>query len=174
PHERCRITTTRSKWVCMVKAFGDFEFDDERRRLTTGGRRVRLGGQAVELLCLLLDRPGELVPREEIRRRLWPESHVEFDHSLDPVVSRLRTALGDQSVNPRYIETISRKGYRFIEPLAAPPEAERRDERLHWRRRLATYFAVAILAAAIAVFFVRTRYDRFVPSQRSQTLPLPR
>ena len=123
----------------MVKTFGDFEFDDRRKILTAAGRSVRLSGQTVELLCLLLERPGELIIREEIRRRLWPESHVEFEHSLDVVVSRLRSVLGDESGNPRYIETVPRKGYRFIEPVSAKPEGRLADQRLLWTRRLAAH-----------------------------------
>jgi DNA-binding winged helix-turn-helix (wHTH) protein len=80
----------------VVKTFGDFEFDDRRRRLTAAGRPVRLSGQAVDVLCLLLERPGELIPREEIERRLWPDRNVDFGHGLDVVVSRLRTVLGDK------------------------------------------------------------------------------
>jgi DNA-binding winged helix-turn-helix (wHTH) protein len=130
---------------------------------------VRLSGQAVDLLCLLLERPGELIAREEIEGRLWPDRNVEFNHSLDVVVSRLRTVLGDKGSSPRYIETVPRKGYRFIEPVAAKPEARRANRR--WSRRLVTYAAVAILAAIVAILFARTRYDKFVPSDRSQGLP---
>ena len=158
----------------MVKTFGEFEFDDRRKVLTTEGRSIRLSGQTVELLCLLLERPGELIMREEIRRRLWPESHVEFEHSLDVVMSRLRSTLGEKSGNPRYIETVPRKGYRFIEPVAmkakaAPPGSER----LNWARRLGRYVAVAILVAIVAILIVRSRYDKFVPRQPSQTLMTP-
>jgi DNA-binding winged helix-turn-helix (wHTH) protein len=97
----------------VVKTFGDFEFDDRRRRLKARGRPVKISGQAVDLLCLLLDRPGELISREEIERRLWPDRNVNFDHSLDVVVSRLRTILGDKGPSPRYIETVPRRGYRW-------------------------------------------------------------
>ena len=148
----------------MVKTFGDFEFDDHGRRLRAGGQSVRLSGQAVDLLCLLLERPGELVAREEIERRLWPDRNVDFNHSLDVVVSRLRTALGDKGSIPRYIE---RKGYRFIEPVTAKPRLGGRIA--NWRRRLGTYAAVAILAAILAILFVRSRYDKFVPPDRSRT-----
>jgi DNA-binding winged helix-turn-helix (wHTH) protein len=150
----------------VVKAFGDFEFDDRRRGLRARGKPVRLSGQAVDLLCLLLERPGELITREEIEDRLWPDRNVNFDHSLDVVVSRLRTVLGDKGPSPRYIETVPRRGYRFIELVTARPEARR-----HWRRRLVTYAAVAILAALVAILFARTRYDKFVPSQHSHTSP---
>lgn len=153
----------------MVKRFGDFEFDDRRRHLRAGGQAVRLRGQAVDLLCLLLERPGELIPREEIERRLWPDRNVDFGHSLDVVVSRLRTVLGDKGSTPRYIETVPRKGYRFIEPVTGEPEA--RPARRHWSRRLVPYAAVAILAAIVAIVFARTRYDTFVPPERSQASP---
>ena len=155
----------------MVKTFGDFEFDDRRRRLRAGGQPVRLSGQAVDLLCLLLERPGELIPREEIERRLWSDRNVDFNHSLDVVVSRLRTVLGDKGSSPRYIETVPRKGYRFIEPVTVTVKPEARSAKRHWSRRLVTYAAVAILAAIVAILFARTRYDKFVPSERSQTSP---
>ena len=153
----------------MVMTFGDFEFDDRRRRLRAGGQPLRLRGQAVDLLCLLLERPGELIPREEIERKLWPDRTVDFTHSLDVVVSRLRTVLGDKGSIPRYIETVPRKGYRFIEPVTAQREVQ--SAKRHWRRRLVTYAAVAILAALAAILVARTRYDRFVPSERSQASP---
>ena len=153
----------------MVKMFGDFEFDDRRRGLKAGGRPVRLSGQAVDLLCLLVERPGELITREEIERRLWPDRNVDFHHSLDVVVSRLRTVFGDKGASPRYIETVPRKGYRFIEPVTAAPEARPvNDEPRYWSRLVLGYAAVAILAALLAILFARTRYDKFVPPDRSR------
>ena len=153
----------------MVKRFGDFEFDDRRRHLTAGAQRVRLTGQAVDLLCLLLERPGELITREEIERRLWPDSAVDLDHSLDVVLSRLRTVLGDKGASPRYIQTVPRKGYRFIEPVTA--RLETRPAKRHWGRRLITYTAVAVLAAIVAILFARTRYEKFVPPGRLPASP---
>src|SRR5262245_43261089 len=101
----------------MIKTFGEFQFDDERKLLVDGGRTVRLSSQTRELLSMLLERPGELVTREEIRQRLWPGTHVEFEHSLDVAMSRLRAALGGESKGVRYIDTVPRKGYRFVEPV---------------------------------------------------------
>jgi DNA-binding winged helix-turn-helix (wHTH) protein len=150
----------------VLITFGDFEFDDRLRRLRAEGQPVRLSGQAVDLLCLLLERPGELIPREEIERRLWPDRNVDFNHSLDVVVSRLRTVLGDKGSSPRYIETVPRKGYRFIERVNVTTEA--RPAKRHWSRRFVTYAAVAILAAIVAILFARARYDKFVPSERSE------
>ena len=155
----------------MVKRFGDFEFDDRRRCLRAGGQAVRLSGQALDVLCLLLERPGELITREEIERRLWPDRTVDFHHSLDVVFSRLRIVLGDKGPSPRYIETVPRKGYRFIEPVTARPDARPVNAPRHWSRPLLVYVAVAILAAILAILFARTRYDKFVPSQRSQPSP---
>ena len=114
----------------MVKTFGDFEFDDRRRGLRARGQPVRLSGQPIDLLCQLLERPGELITREEIEHRLWPDRNVHFDHSLDVVVSRLRTVLGDKGPSPRFIETVPRRGYRFIEPVTARPEARSANDLL--------------------------------------------
>ena len=150
----------------MVKAFGDFEFDDRRKDLKVRCNRVRLTGQALDLLCLLLKRPGELVTREEIHRTLWPSTNVDFEHSLDVVVSRLRTVLDDRNPNPRYIQTLPRKGYRFIEPVFVRPDQQASSLVSRWTRRVVIYVAVAILAAIAAILFARTRYDKFVPSQR--------
>jgi DNA-binding winged helix-turn-helix (wHTH) protein len=155
----------------VLKTFGDFDFDDRRRRLSAGGRPVRLTGQAVDVLCLLLERPGELITREEIERRLWPDRNVDFNHSLDVVVSRLRTVLGDSGSSPRYIETVPRKGYRFIETVTTKPETRLANQPRDWSRPLVTYAAIAILAAIVAILFVHTRYDKFVPSDRSRASP---
>ena len=76
----------------MVKTFGDFEFDDRRRRLRAGGQPVRVSGQALDLLCLLLERTGELIPREEIERRLWSDRNVDFNHSRKRNDCRTRTS----------------------------------------------------------------------------------
>lgn len=157
----------------MLKTFGTFEFDDLRRNLKAGGQPIRLTGQALDLLHLLLERPGELVTREEVRRKLWPAANVEFEHSLDVVISRLRTVLDDKAPTPRYIQTVPRKGYRFIEPVTVKPDIGASSPRSRWTRRLLTYIAVAILTALAAVLFARSRYDRFVPSSSSQTTPPP-
>jgi len=156
----------------MVRIFGDFEFDESRRCLTSGGHLVRLGGQTVDLLVLLLEKPGELRTREEIQRRLWPDSNVEFDHSLDVLVSRLRAVLGERSPQPRYIETVPRKGYRFIAPVTNRLEVRPPTDRPRpWGRRFARYAAIAILAAMMAVLYSRTRYDKFVPARAPESLP---
>ena len=95
--------------------FGPFELDLCGGELRKGGHRVRLQEQPFRILRMLLDSPGEVVSREDIRKRLWPDNTVvEFDHSISAAVKRLRDALRDSADKPRYIETVARRGYRFI------------------------------------------------------------
>jgi TolB-like protein/Tfp pilus assembly protein PilF len=100
---------------------GAFELDIRTRELRVGATRVRLQDQPFEILRLLLARPGDVVTREELRRQLWPAgTYVDFEHSLNAAVKRLRAALGDDADCPRFVETLPRRGYRFI---AAPAPA---------------------------------------------------
>lgn len=95
--------------------FGQFELDLRTRQLTRNGANVRLSQQPIQVLLLLLETPGQIVTREEFRRRLWPSDvFVDFDHGLNKSIQKLRDALGDSAGSPRYIETIPRIGYRFI------------------------------------------------------------
>ena len=95
--------------------FGPFELDLRRGELRKEGRRIRLQEQPFQILRMVLESPGEVVSREEIRKRLWPdETIVEFDHGINAAIRRLRDALRDSADNPRYIKTLARRGYRFI------------------------------------------------------------
>ena len=94
--------------------FGAFEADRHTGELTKRGKHVRLQEQPFRLLVMLLEKPGELVTREELRDRLWPQTTVDFDHGLNKAVSKIREALGDSAENPRFIETVARRGYRFL------------------------------------------------------------
>jgi cholera toxin transcriptional activator len=109
--------------------FGIYEFDGQTGELRKDGKaRPRLQGQPLEVLLHLLDRPGDVVTREELRQRLWPsDTFVDYDHSLNTAVNKLREALSDSADNPRFIQTIPRRGYRFIASVevvnsAPPPE----------------------------------------------------
>src|SRR5437016_10743107 len=103
-----------------VVRFGIYEFEPHAKELRRGGLRVRLEGQPVAILKMLLNRPGELVTREELQKTLWPaDTFVDFEHSLNAAVKRLRAALNDSADQPRYIETLARRGYRFIAPVNA-------------------------------------------------------
>src|SRR3974390_1251723 len=98
-----------------VVRFGLFELDLQAGELRKGGVRIKLQDQPFQILAMLLERPGELVTREDLQKRLWPsDTFVDFDLSLNSAVKKLRQALSDASENPRYIETLYRRGYRFI------------------------------------------------------------
>ena len=108
-----------------VVRFGAFELDLRTGELRKSGVRIHLPDQPFQLLKTLLDRPGELVTRDELRQRLWStETFVDFDHGLNAAVRRLRDALGDSADVPRFVETLPRRGYRFIAPLIRQPVAE--------------------------------------------------
>src|ERR1700683_3478634 len=98
--------------------FGVFEADLRTGELTKLGKRVRLQEQPFQLLAMLLEKPGELVIREELRERLWPETIVDFDHGLNKAISKIREAIGDSAENPRFIETVASRGYRFLADVA--------------------------------------------------------
>jgi TolB-like protein/DNA-binding winged helix-turn-helix (wHTH) protein/Flp pilus assembly protein TadD len=119
--------------VSRVLRFDNFELDLRAGELRKGGVKLRLQGQPIQVLAALLNSAGELVTREELRAQVWPaETFVDFDHSLHNAIARLREALGDSAGTPRYIETLPRRGYRFMgtvgrigpeEPLPSAPNA---------------------------------------------------
>jgi DNA-binding winged helix-turn-helix (wHTH) protein len=111
--------TDRSGSAPRVIRFGVFELDLHARELRKAGVRLRLPAQSVEVLTLLLERSGDLVTREELRERLWPTgTFVDFEHGLNAAVNRLRDTLGDSADRPRFVETMPRRGYRFVAPMA--------------------------------------------------------
>jgi eukaryotic-like serine/threonine-protein kinase len=104
----------------QIIRFPPFELDTRTAELRKHGVRVRLHEQCFRILCMLLERPGEVVLREEIRQALWPnDTVVEFDHGINAAIRRLRDALGDSAETPRWVETLPRRGYRFIGPVEA-------------------------------------------------------
>ena len=104
----------------LVIRFGVFELNLAARELRRHGMRLRLSGQPFEILAFLLERPGEIVTREQLRARLWAaDTFVDFEHSLNSAVKKLRQTLGDSADVPRYVETLPRVGYRFIAPVQA-------------------------------------------------------
>jgi DNA-binding winged helix-turn-helix (wHTH) protein len=105
--------------------FGVFELDTRSGELRKAGTRIRLQDQPLKVLVALLKRPGEVVTREELKHRIWPEeSFGDFDHAVNVAVAKLRTALGDSAGVPRFVETLPRRGYRFIFPVTLPGRAE--------------------------------------------------
>jgi TolB-like protein/DNA-binding winged helix-turn-helix (wHTH) protein len=143
--------------------FGVFEADLETGELRKKGVRIKLQEKPFRILTLLLNRAGEIVTREELRESLWPaDTFVDFDHSLGTAIGKLRQALGDSADNPRFIETLPRRGYRFISPVSTavplepvlPSEADippafepERAPRRHFTRAA----AVIVLLSALAM-----------------------
>ncbi len=104
-----------------VAKFGVFELDLSAGELRKSGAKLRLQGQPFQVLVQLLERAGEVVTREELQEKLWPsDTFVDFDHSLNTAINKVREALGDSASSPRYVETLARRGYRFIAPVQGP------------------------------------------------------
>jgi TolB-like protein/DNA-binding winged helix-turn-helix (wHTH) protein/Tfp pilus assembly protein PilF len=168
-----------------VVRFGTFEVSLQSGEVRKAGVRIRVQQQPMKLLELLLERPGEVVTREELRGRVWPdESFGDFDQAVNIAIAKLRSALGDSAENPRYIETLPKRGYRFIAEVsvvdtnivtkrpkvaAAEPARETAHQlpgtgsavtlkRRPWRTRgVITALAVILILAALAVWFLRSR-----------------
>ena len=113
-----------------VVRFGKFEVDLRAGEMRKGKLKLRLSGQPFQVLTMLLERPGEVVTREELQRRLWPDTFVDVEHNLNTAINKIREVLGDSAESPSYLETLPRRGYRFIgriesgepEPLPIEPE----------------------------------------------------
>src|ERR1700752_707491 len=99
--------------------FGIFEVDLQAGRLTKHGLRLKLQEQPFQVLAMLLEKPRELVSRAELRIKLWPRTIVGFDHGLNKAINKLRDALGASAANPRFIETVARRGYRLLADVVA-------------------------------------------------------
>jgi len=151
-----------------VVRFGVFEMDLAARELRRSGVRVRLQDQPFRVLALLVERPGEIVTREEIKDAIWAEdTFVEFDHGLNTVVQKIRQALGDSATSARFLETVPRRGYRFVALVEAsagtevpadstdkpsPIEPDGRD----WRRALPWALVLALSLAWTWAYFARS------------------
>jgi TolB-like protein/DNA-binding winged helix-turn-helix (wHTH) protein/Tfp pilus assembly protein PilF len=161
-----------------VVRFGTYEVSLKSGEVRKAGVRIRVQQQPMKLLELLLERPGEVVTREELRGRVWPdESFGDFDQAVNIAIAKLRSALGDSAENPRYIETLPKRGYRFIAEVSvvdanvvkARPQVEADEpasetaipvspERRPWRARsVIVTLAVVLILAALAVWFSRSR-----------------
>ena len=171
--------------------FGVFEADLDARELTKLGKLLPLQEQPFQLLAMLLEKPGVLVTREELRARLWPQTVVDFDHGLNKAISKIRDILGDSAENPRFIQTVARRGYRFLadvtvvdtgEVAAAPPENASVDsptlDPAPARSRPSAAWAMAgaallLITAGMVIWIRSTSNHSSLPSIRSlAVLPL--
>ena len=155
-----------------VLRFEKFEVDPSSGELHQNGRKIPLAPKAFELLRALVERPGQVVTREELRAKLWAaDTFVEFDDSLNHTVKKLRQALGDSAENPQFIETLPRYGYRFVAPVGTPtaptlsPEPRRRRRRA--RTAIALGVVLVLVLAALLAFNVGGRRSR-LPSRASE------
>jgi TolB-like protein/DNA-binding winged helix-turn-helix (wHTH) protein/Tfp pilus assembly protein PilF len=175
--------TTESTARARIARFGTFEADLSARELRKSGVRIKLHGQPFEVLAMLLERPGDLVTREELQQRLWPtDTFVDFDHGVNTAINRLREALGDSADAPRFVETLPRRGYRFVGAVdtgaakgpelpvermknASPPsavEAAAAIPRLRARRIHVPALAVAAALAVLIGLSIRPGRDRLL------------
>jgi Tol biopolymer transport system component/DNA-binding winged helix-turn-helix (wHTH) protein len=140
--------------------FGTFEVDLRSGELRKAGVKLKLTGQPFQVLAILLEQPGEIVPREELQRRLWPDTFVDGDHNLNTAINKIREVLGDSAESPRFVETLPRRGYRFIAPVegdgaAAPsalPDKRHKSGLRSWALLSAVLVAAVILIAAAGIF----------------------
>ena len=164
-----------------VVRFGAFDVDLRSGELRKSGVRIRIQEQPFRILTALLDRPGDIVTREELREILWPgDTFVDFDHSLNAAVNKLRELLGDSAAHPLFIETLPRRGYRFVYPVhrqdglsarSAASDPEAATSRGRSRRRAGwVILAAAVLAAALAVALKRTAAPKASPARASAPL----
>jgi TolB-like protein/DNA-binding winged helix-turn-helix (wHTH) protein/Flp pilus assembly protein TadD len=160
--------------------FGVFEVDLRTRELTKRGLRIRLQEQPFQVLATLLERPGELVTREALRQKLWSQTVVDFDHGINKAINKIREALGDSAEHPRFVETVSRRGYRFLADVtpidsAAVEAADAGTPATPPRRRHAwtgLAFGLAVVLAALLSWIIYAQ-SPFTPRIHSlAVLPL--
>jgi Tol biopolymer transport system component/DNA-binding winged helix-turn-helix (wHTH) protein len=156
--------------------FESFEVDLRAGELSKAGVRLKLPGQPFQVLAILLERPGEVVTREELQKRLWPDTFVDVDHNLNTAINKIREVLGDSAENPRFVETLPRRGYRFVAPVEGThttggPSGSgvRQESRMVWIRRTSILFVVLVLVAAVGFFVYRRLQSPASQAQRTLT-----
>src|SRR5664279_3583351 len=157
--------------------FGPFEVDLQAGELRKGGLKLKLSGQPFQVLTILLERPGEVVTREELQKRLWPDTFVDVDHSLNTAINKIREVLGDSAETPRFVETVPRRGYRFIAEVEVPVLAEVPVEPILVPQpsRMGLKIAACVLAILILAVgsLVIYRWPGRQPSQGRQAILTP-
>jgi Tol biopolymer transport system component/DNA-binding winged helix-turn-helix (wHTH) protein len=154
--------------------FGAFEADLRTGELRKDGVKLKFGGQPFQVLIILLEHPGEVVTREELQKRLWPDTFVDVERNLNTAINKIREVLGDSTETPRFIETLPRRGYRFIGQVESPPQTADSIEhgrewhsRQIWLKIAASVVAIAILSLGV---FVVSRWPKRVVQSESEVL----
>jgi Tol biopolymer transport system component/DNA-binding winged helix-turn-helix (wHTH) protein len=157
--------------------FGVFEADLQAGELRKAGAKLKLSGQPFQVLTILLEHPGEVVTREELQKRLWPDTFVDVDHNLNTAINKIREVLADSAESPRYVETLPRRGYRFIAPVESdrPDATSVRKDTIQeggWRAKALRFglLSSAVILLASAGVFLYKRLQTPVPqAQRTLT-----
>ena len=169
-----------------TRRFGTFEVDLRAGELRKAGVRLKLTGQPFQVLTILLERPGEVVSRDELQKRLWPDTFVDVDHNLNTAINKIREVLGDSADSPRFVETLPRRGYRFIAPVEGSNDTDAVDSaqvisgmeretetrrKLRLRSRIVRYsiVGVVLLVMAASYFTYRKRQSPRTLHQRALT-----
>lgn len=153
--------------------FGVFEADVQTGELRKDGVKLKFSGQPFQVLAILLERPGDVVTREELQMRLWPDTFVDVERNLNTAVNKIREILGDSAESPRFIETLSRRGYRFIGALEPPVQPEVPVEPIRtssspqtWLRIAGGIFTLVILVVGAVAMY---RWFRRAPPTENKT-----
>jgi len=155
--------------------FGVFEVDLQAGELRKSGVKLKLTGQPFQVLTILLDHPGEVVTREELQKRLWPDTFVDAEHNLNTAINKIREVLSDSAESPRFVETLPRRGYRFVAPVEGTQTTEvpvgsvRQESRMAWVRRTSILFVVFVLLASVGFFIYRRLQSQTSLAQRTLT-----
>src|ERR1051325_2019271 len=152
--------------VPRLVRFGGFEVDLRARELRKDGAKLKLSGQPFQVLAILLESPGEVVTREELQKRLWPDTFVDVDHNLNTAINKIREVLSDSAESPRFIATLPRRGYRFIASVEGRGESHAVDlaqvisakesetgTRRELRLRMVPYPVAAVLLLLVAASY---------------------
>ena len=150
--------------------FATFEVDLRTGELRKGGLKLRLSGQPFQVLAILLEHPGDVVTREEFQKRLWPDTFVDVDHNLNTAINKIREVLRDEAESPRYVETLPRRGYRFVAPVES-------DNRISPKPsppgrpvlRLPALIGAFVLLSVAGLFLYRHRYVATSPRPHALT-----
>jgi DNA-binding winged helix-turn-helix (wHTH) protein/TolB-like protein len=136
----------------VLHKFGTFEFDSDSGELRRNGRAVSIEPQPAKALALLLSKPGEIVTREELRDAVWgADTHVDFDRGIAYCLSQIRSALGDAADNPRFVQTIPKRGFKFVAPVAAPEPAYDTKPAEAFNKWITIPLVLALLAVAVGL-----------------------
>jgi len=145
--------------------FGTFEVDLAAGELRKNGVRLKLTGQPFQVLAVLLERPGEVITREELQKRLWPDTFVDVDHNLNTAINKIREVLGDSAESPRFVETLPRRGYRFVAPVEGRHAADLPSDlgppvaRPLWRRPTSIGFVLLVFLVCAGVVIYKRAHS---------------